>query len=459
MSNTYNPAWRNHPNFSWKNQNNTLNPQQPTQTGFQNQPRQNQQPLPRQEFQQPTDYKNLENTLTQFMAQTSAYMARTDRFIQKTDAFMDRTEMKLQNHDATLKSLETQVGQISHILNSRPIGGFPSDTEVAKGATHEQCKAITTRSGKILKSNQGGMAANPSPATNTPAEAEEPAKVSEDLSNPHTTTGESSAESSHTHTGKPEESRPPPPFPQRLKKQKQDYQFKKFFDILKQVHINLPLVEALQQMPNYAKFLKDMVTRKKRIEEFETAAATETCLALMHNKVPAKKTDPGSFTIECFIGHNYPTKALCDPGASINLMPKSVFQKLGIGEAKPTTVMLQLADHSYVQPEGKIEDILVKVDKFIFPADFLILDCEADEYAPIILGRPFLSTSRAVIDFDKDEIIFKVENNSVKMKSLTEKLNKEKDTAEPPAKDTPRTKLYMGAHVERDKAAMSLRDA
>ncbi|KAL4340275.1 hypothetical protein GQ457_08G026910 [Hibiscus cannabinus] len=101
-----------------------------------------------------------------------------------------------------------------------------------------------------------------------------------------------------------------------------------------------------------------MVTRKKRIEEFETVAATETCLALMHNKVPAKKTDPSSFTIECLIGHNYPTKTLCDPGASINLMPKSVFQKLGIREAKPTTVMLQLADHSYVQPEGKIEDIL-----------------------------------------------------------------------------------------------------
>ncbi|KAL4319223.1 hypothetical protein GQ457_18G009160 [Hibiscus cannabinus] len=300
MSNTYNPAWRNHPNFSWKNQNNTLNPQQPTQTGFQNQP----------------------------------------RFIQKTDAFMDRTEMKLQNHDATLKSLETQVGQISQILSNRPIEGFPSDNEVAKGATHEQCKAITTRSGKILKNNQGGMAANPSPATDTPAEADETSQASEDHSNPHTIMGKSSAESSHAQSGKPEEIRPPPPFPQRLKKQKQDYQFKQFLDILKQVHINMPLVEALQQMPNYAKFLKDMVTRKKRIEEFETAAATETCLALMHNKVPAKKIDPGSFTIECFIGHNYPTKALCDPGASINLMPKSVFQKLGIGEAKPTTVML-----------------------------------------------------------------------------------------------------------------------
>ncbi|KAK8644570.1 hypothetical protein V6N13_123873 [Hibiscus sabdariffa] len=197
MSNTYNPAWRNHPNFSWKNQNNTLNPQQPTQNRFQKQPRQNQQPLPRQDYQQPTDYKNLENTLTQFMAQTSAYMARTDRFIQKTDAFMDRTEMKLQNHDATLKSLETQVGKISQILSSRPIGGFPSDTEVAKGATHEQCKAITTRSGKILKSNQGETAADPSPATDTPAKADNTAQASEDHSNPHTSMEESSAESSH----------------------------------------------------------------------------------------------------------------------------------------------------------------------------------------------------------------------------------------------------------------------
>ncbi|KAL4292017.1 hypothetical protein GQ457_14G014490 [Hibiscus cannabinus] len=319
-------------------------------------------------------------------------MARTDKFIQKTDAFMDRTEMKLQNHDATLKSLETQVGQISQLLSNRQIGGFPSDTEVAKGATHEQCKAITTRSGRILK-NKEGTAVNPSPATDTPVTADAPAKIDEDHNILLPTTVENSAETSTARSKEPVEKRPPPPFPQRLKSQKQDYQFKKFLDILKQVHINLPLVEALQQMPNYAKFLKDMVTRKKRVEEFETAAATETCLALMHNKVPAKKTDPGSFTINCLIGHNYPTKALCDPGASINLTPKSVFQKLGIKEAKPTTVMLQLADHSYVQPEGKIEDILVQVDKFIFPADFLILDCEADEYAPIILGRPFLSTN------------------------------------------------------------------
>ncbi|KAK8538864.1 hypothetical protein V6N12_034571 [Hibiscus sabdariffa] len=112
----------------------------------------------------------------------------------------------------------------------------------------------------------------------------------------------------------------------QLKKKKHEYQFKKFLDILKQVHINLPFVEALQQISNYAKFLKDMMFRRTRIGEFETATTIEACLALMHNKVPAKRTNPRSFTIPYSIGNLYSDKALCDLGASINLMPKSVFQ-------------------------------------------------------------------------------------------------------------------------------------
>ncbi|KAK9033673.1 hypothetical protein V6N11_049859 [Hibiscus sabdariffa] len=190
MSNTYNLAWRKHPNFSWQNHNNTLNPQHQNQSGFQNQPQKNpQQYLPRQEYQQPNDYKTLENTLSQIMAQTSAYMARTYRFIQKTDAFMDITEMKLQNQHATLKSLETQVGQISQILNTRPVGGFPNVTEVAKGATHEQCKAIATRSGKVLEptNKQRGTAAAPtktSTVTAKPATADKPAEADEDHIDP-----------------------------------------------------------------------------------------------------------------------------------------------------------------------------------------------------------------------------------------------------------------------------------
>ncbi|KAK8680832.1 hypothetical protein V6N13_109770 [Hibiscus sabdariffa] len=430
-SNTYNPEWRKHPNFSWQNQNNSLNPQPSTQQGYQNQPRQLNQP--RQDYQQPSNYRTLENTLNTFMTQTSAYMARTDQFIQKTDAFMDRTEMRMQNQEAALKSLKNQVGQISQVLKSRPSGGFPGDTEVAKGATHEH--------------------------------ADIPAEVEEDHTDPPATeTAAETPQPKNNRTDKLKEIRPPPPFPQRLKKQKHEYQFKKFFEILKQVHINLPLVEALQQMPNYARFLKDMVFRKNIIGEFETAAATETCLAMMHNKVPAKKTDPGSFTKPCSIGHNYSTKALCDPGVSINLMPKSVFQKLGIGEAKPTTVMLQLADHSFIQPEGKIEDILVRVDKFIFPADFLILDCEADEHASIILGRPFLATSRTKIDFEKGELALHVDREQVKIKVFKvqgQKNNEEDNNAITESKEKrPQTsKPYVGAHTERDKTVMFLRDA
>ncbi|KAK8708752.1 hypothetical protein V6N13_059789 [Hibiscus sabdariffa] len=152
MSNTYKPAWRKHPNFSWQNHNNMLNPSTSNQQGYQNQPMKNQQlNQPRQDYQQPNNYRTLENTLNAFMTQTSAYMARTDQFIQKTDAFMDRTTMRMQNQETALKSLENQVGLISQVLKSRPMGGFPSDTEVTKGATHEQCKAISTRSGKVLK--------------------------------------------------------------------------------------------------------------------------------------------------------------------------------------------------------------------------------------------------------------------------------------------------------------------
>ncbi|GMI75408.1 hypothetical protein HRI_001210100 [Hibiscus trionum] len=171
-------------------------------------------------------------------------------------------------------------------------------------------------------------------------------------------------------------------------------------------------------MPGYAKFLMDAMSKRSRLGEFETVKMTEGCITILHKHPPQKKKDPGSFIIPCIIGDKFVGKALCDLGANINLMPKSVFQKLGIGQARPTIVMLQLADRSYVQPEGKIEDILVRVDKFIFPADFLVLDCEVDENAPIILGRPFLATGRTVIDVEKGELTMRVNDQQIKLNVL-----------------------------------------
>ena len=174
--------------------------------------------------------------------------------------------------------------------------------------------------------------------------------------------------------------------------------------MFKKLHINIPFAEALSQMPSYAKFLKDILSNKRKLEEHETVMLTEECSAISLNKLPPKLKDPGSFTIPCTLGHSYFDKALCDLGASINLMPLSIFRKLGLGEVKTTTVSLQLADRSIRKPWGIIEDVLVKVDKFIYPVDFIVLDMEEDREMPLILGHPFLATGRALIDVQQGQL-------------------------------------------------------
>jgi hypothetical protein len=122
---------------------------------------------------------------------------------------------------------------------------------------------------------------------------------------------------------------------------------------------------------------------------------------MVQGKISQKMKDHGTFTIPCTIGDIYVGRALYDLGASINLMPLSVFKKLGIGDVRPTTITLQLADHSICYPQGKIEDVLLRVDKFVFLIDFIIIDFTADEDTPILLGRPFLATGRTLIDVEK----------------------------------------------------------
>ncbi|KAL5555212.1 hypothetical protein UlMin_037448 [Ulmus minor] len=167
-------------------------------------------------------------------------------------------------------------------------------------------------------------------------------------------------------------------------------------------------------MPNYVKFMKDVLTNKSKLGEFEMVALTNECSLLLQTKTPPKLKDPGSFTIPCSIGNTYCGRALCYLGASTNLMPMSVFKQLGIGDAHPTTVTLQLADRSFAHPEGKIEDVLIQVDKFVFLVDFIILDFEVDREVPIILGRPFLATGRTLIDVQKGELTMRV-NDTIDM--------------------------------------------
>ncbi|XP_073133850.1 uncharacterized protein [Henckelia pumila] len=171
--------------------------------------------------------------------------------------------------------------------------------------------------------------------------------------------------------------------------------------------------ESLSQIPSYAKFLKEILSNKRKLVNFETVKLSEECLAILQNKLPPKFKDPGSFSIPCTIGNSFFSKALCDLGASINLMPYSCFEKLGIGEVKPTTISLQLADKSIKYPRGIVEDVLVKVDKFIFPVDFVFLDMEEDREIPLILGRPFLATGKALIDVQKGELVLRLNDERV----------------------------------------------
>ncbi|XP_076891619.1 uncharacterized protein LOC143543100 [Bidens hawaiensis] len=124
-------------------------------------------------------------------------------------------------------------------------------------------------------------------------------------------------------------------------------------------------------------------------------------------------TDPGSFTIPCLIGNLSVSNALADLGASINLMPYAVFAKLGIGEPKPTHMSIQLAHRSIKYPRGIVENMLVKIDKFVFPVDFVILDMEEDKSVPLILGRPFLATAKAIIDVCTGKLTLKVNDEAI----------------------------------------------
>ncbi|XP_069144384.1 uncharacterized protein [Solanum lycopersicum] len=150
-------------------------------------------------------------------------------------------------------------------------------------------------------------------------------------------------------------------------------------------------------MPGYEKFMKDLGTKKKSVT-FEDDDTLQHCSAIATRSLIQNKEDPGAFTIPCTVGSLHYAKALCDLGASINLMPLSVYKKLGLGDPKSTAMRLLMADRTVKRPIGILNDVLVKVESLIFLADFVILDCEVDFEVSIIHRRPFLATVRALVD-------------------------------------------------------------
>nr|GEV51312.1 reverse transcriptase domain-containing protein [Tanacetum cinerariifolium] len=175
---------------------------------------------------------------------------------------------------------------------------------------------------------------------------------------------------------------------------------------IKQIHINITLAEALVLMPKYQKMLKVLLSNKEKLQELANTPLNENCSAVILKKLPKKLGDPGKFLILCGFSE-LKCKALADLGASINLMPLSIWKELGLPELIPTRMTLELANRAICTPAGIARDVFVPVGKFTFPANFVIVDYESDPRVPFILGRPFLRTARALIDVHGEEMILR----------------------------------------------------
>ncbi|CAN6547358.1 unnamed protein product [Malus baccata var. baccata] len=165
--------------------------------------------------------------------------------------------------------------------------------------------------------------------------------------------------------------------------------------------VNIPLLDAIKQVPRYAKFLKELCTNRRRISTKEVVKVGENVSAILQRKLPPKCKDPGSFTIPCVIGNSRFESAMLDLGASINVMPYSIYASMNLGALKNDGVIIQLADRSNGYPKGVLEDVLVQVNHLIFPVDFYVLEMDESDHAPslpILLGRPFMKTARTKID-------------------------------------------------------------
>ncbi|GKE40457.1 reverse transcriptase domain-containing protein [Tanacetum coccineum] len=167
-------------------------------------------------------------------------------------------------------------------------------------------------------------------------------------------------------------------------------------------NLSLPFVTAIpfytiRRNAEYGKFLKELVHNKHKLEQILSAFLSDESSAMIQNKVPPKLEDLGSFLIPCTFGKTFSCNALADLGARINLMPYSLYAKQSLKTLKPTKMSVRLADRSFQYPIGIAKNMLVKVGKFTFPMDFLILKMEEDSKVHLILGIPFLHTIDAVI--------------------------------------------------------------
>ncbi|GJY60545.1 reverse transcriptase domain-containing protein [Tanacetum coccineum] len=283
-------------------------------------------------------------------------------------------------------------------------------------------KAITTRSGVTYD----GPSIPPTPSP-LPKEVERETEATKDKVQP--TSLESTA---HVQPpvvqhpiSEPEvdpKSNPKPsiPYPSRLNDQKlcekANNQMLKFLQIFQRLHFDISFADALLYMPKFASTFKSLLSNKEKLFELASTPLNENCSAVLLKKLPEKLGDPGKFLIPCDFPELDECLALADLGASINLMPLSLWKQLSLPELTSTCITLELANRSTVIPNGVAEDVFVKVGKFYFLADFVVVDYDVDPRGPLILGRPFLRMKIALIDVYGKELTLRVDDEAITFK-------------------------------------------
>nr|GFA28030.1 reverse transcriptase domain-containing protein [Tanacetum cinerariifolium] len=300
---------------------------------------------------------------------------------------------------------QNQMMQFMQNLYNKPStssSSLPSNTiPNPKG----EAKAITTISGMSYKEP---------PILPTGVNQQEPVKVTTDTEHQNSDDIHPPTVQVEVQVDKPTEepvvvipkSKPNLPYPSRLQKEKNrgkdDILAAKFMEIFRDLHFELSFIDALIHMPKFAPMFKKLLNNKDKLIELTKTPLNENCLAVVLEKLPEKLGDPGRFLFPCDFTGLYNCLALANLGASINLMPLSIWKKLRLPTLNDTKMVLELADRTISKPTGDAENVFVKVGKFYFLADFVILDFVADPRVPFILGRPFLSTAHALIDVYED---------------------------------------------------------
>ena len=376
--NTYNPDWKNYSNLPWKQRLPAYVP-----SGAQQQfgsISAQQQPFP---LSSPVEQTilNLSKVVGTFVEEQKVLNVQTNQKIEAVESSLNR---KLDN-------MHSEISKLSNQLQSSEKGKAPFQaqqyqkvmneiglTEDPNAGIDEVKAVVTLRSGKELKPTVPELVKS-APSVADPLQEEQSVDKEE------------------------VKIRIPPPFPQVLRKKKNSVNQTEILEVLRQVKVNIHLLDMIKQVPTYAKFLKDLCTVKKGLNVNKKAFLTEQVSAIIECKTPVKYKDPGCPTISMNIGGISVEKALLDLGASVNLLPYFMYKQLGLGELKPTSITLSLADRSIKIPKGTIDDVLIQVDRFYYPVDFVVLDTEpvavGPNHVPIILGRPFLATSNAIINY------------------------------------------------------------